>query len=66
MKNEKLESLGAVTHTHTHNYVYQTKNEGIKNSYTVEKSAVLFDVEEYKKERKHEHRLFSYVHFLCT
>ena len=35
MKNKKPESLGAVTYTH--NYVYQTKNEEIKNSYTVEK-----------------------------
>ena len=58
-KQEMAESFEAVTHTHR--YLYQ-----IKNNYTIDSSAVLFSILRYVEENICTHRLFVYVHFLCT
>lgn len=61
-KREMAENLETVTHTHTpHRYLYQ-----IKNNYTIDSSAVLFSILKYVEENICTHRLFVYVHFLCT
>ena len=54
------------THTHTHTHVSLQTNEQINNGYTLSNSAVLLSILKNINNKRHKHRLFSYVHFLCT